>query len=303
VSSLSKHQKTQKEHMSFLKEQQNILFQGIDDDVFNETIHVDESNGQVQKPELNIVEHEKKDVEPQLSPKKEHLKKKSERDNRRKYNDTFAVNEFIRLFSKLKIHSKQNNLQSFIISSSMVGEGKSTFAANLAQVSARGQESSTLLIDCDMRRPTLHKYFNCSLANGLADILTGGKNPTSVIKNIHDTNLDLVTAGIPNGTPSDLFSGWRMRTVIENFKSKYKMIIMDCPPIIPVSDTILLANDVDGILFVVKAGTTPKRVSQRALELLDDNRQKILGVVINNSKDVLPYYYNNQYYKYKYLSG
>lgn len=216
------------------------------------------------------------------------------------YEETPEATEFKRLYNKLHLHLEQSRAKLIMITSATVGEGKSTVAAYLAATSARYRQTETLLIDCDLRRPKVHQFYDAPLEKGVADILAGELDIRSAIKPAVFPCLKLVTAGVARQSPAELFSSSRLHELFDQARFYFKCVLIDAPPIIPVSDTLLLSNETDAILFVFKAGSTPKRVAKRALELLDDNKKKLLGVVINNEKGALPYYYDPRYYGYEY---
>ncbi len=218
------------------------------------------------------------------------------------YEETPEATAFKRLYNKLQKQYDERGMRVFMTTSSNTGEGKSTTTAFLATASARYRQTDTVLVDCDLRRPVVHKLYNLPNEGGVADILTRGVSIRSVLKSSVIPNLNIITSGIAERSPADLFSSERLRLLIERLRAAFQIVLLDAPPIIPVSDSLLLSNVVEGILFVCKAGVTQKRVAQHALELLEDNRKKLLGVIINNMKGLLPYYYDYRYYDYKYYS-
>ncbi|MGH7598603.1 MAG: CpsD/CapB family tyrosine-protein kinase [bacterium] len=216
------------------------------------------------------------------------------------YEETPEATAFKRIYNKIHLQHDRHHTNVFLLTSANVGEGKSTAAAFLATASARYRRMETLLIDCDLRRPMIHKLYNLPNEQGVADILAEDVNIKSVLKPSAIPNLKIITAGIPKQSPADLFSTVHLQEMFKKIRFYFKIVLIDAPPIIPVSDTLLLSNETDAIVFVFKAGHTPKRVAKRALELLEDNRKKLLGVVINNEKGALPYYYDPRYYGYEY---
>jgi protein-tyrosine kinase len=218
------------------------------------------------------------------------------------YEETAEATEFRRLCYKLQ-NQPGVSYKSYMITSANIGEGKSTTATYLALTSAQYVSGKTLLIDCDLRRPSIHQIFRLSLESGVADILDRIKNYEAVLKNTAMANLKIITAGVPKKSPAELFQIQAIRDMILYYRNHFSLIIIDAPPVIPVSDSILIGSQVEKILFVVKAGKTKKNVAKRALDLLDNNRKKIEGVIINNPLGVMPYYYEHKYYKYKYASS
>lgn len=224
--------------------------------------------------------------------------------SRRPYNyeETPEATEFKRLYNKLQYTHDRKGTKVFMVTSANVSEGKSTVAAFLATASARYRATETLLVDCDLRRPMVHKLYDLPNERGVADFLAHDENINMMLKPTTISNLKIITAGVASKSPADLFSSSRLHEMFELIRFHFEIVLIDAPPMIPVSDSLLLSNEAEGILFVFKAGETPKRVAQRAIELLDNNRSKLLGAVINNMKGILPYYYDYRYYNYKYYS-
>ena len=211
--------------------------------------------------------------------------------------------EIKRIVSRLNIAKEERNVKAIMVTSSMLGEGKSTTAAYLAIAYSKYRETKTLLIDLDLRRPTVHGLFEVRKRRGVSDILGLEIPVKTCIKQSKYDNLYIITSGhLSKYTPSELFNSARLRDLFSDLKSYFDMIIIDAPPLIPVSDPLLLGSEIDGVLFVVKAGKTQKPVIRRALRLLKDARITTLGVVLNNMQHALPYYYEYQFYGYEYYS-
>jgi capsular exopolysaccharide synthesis family protein len=189
-----------------------------------------------------------------------------------------------------------------LITSSMLSEGKSVISSFLAMTSAKSKKRKTLLIDFDLRRPMIHKLFNLPTKGGVSNIMIEGIACRNVIKNTPIENLDILTAGEIVKNPSELFNGSAIHRVIDEMKFYYDIIIVDSPPLIPVMDPIILLEELDGVILVVKAGATQRDVVVRAHELLNSQKEKIIGVIVNNIDQTLPYYYNYRYYGYKHKS-
>lgn len=207
--------------------------------------------------------------------------------------------EFRRLLYNLQNLAKEREVKSVMITSSMLAEGKSTVCAFLALTAAR-KGLKTLLMDCDLRRPTLHRLFVLPRDQGLSDILTNGVLAKTTIKKTSLDKLDLITAGKPCAIPAEVFDASAIGQVVAEMKFYYDLIVLDCAPVIPVSDPMLLSQETDGVLFVVKAGATQRDVVIRAKEILASSTGRILGVVLNNSEGTLPFFYSHDYYGYDY---
>lgn len=212
------------------------------------------------------------------------------------------LTEIERVCYKLSLQYERHHAKVFMVTSSVGNEGKTTIAALLAMMYAYSRKSKTVLIDCDLRRPRIHQIFDLPREQGVTDILSYGLNINSFLKNSKIPALKIITAGSANQNPSELFVPLSLDYMINDCQQNFSMVIIDAPPLLPVSDSILLSNRVEGILFVVKAGHTNKKIAARAIELLDENRNKVLGTVINNLKSVMPYYHDYRKYNYKYTN-
>ena len=142
-----------------------------------------------------------------------------------------------------------------------------------------------------------------SLLDQLADIIADGVKLEQCIKKTAYENLHIITAGRDHKNPTELFDSPTISDFFEAAKFYYEMVIVDSAPIIPVSDPLILSSEVDGICLIVKAGVTQREVVTRACELIEQaGGARLLGVVMNNVKHALPYYYNHKYYGYQYHS-
>lgn len=211
-----------------------------------------------------------------------------------------GANEFRRLYSKLKNLYGAADMKNFIVTSSMMSEGKSTASALLACTIARYRNTKTILVDCDLRRPRVHQLFGMPKEEGVADVLTGDRKLDTCFKRTSIENLRLLTAGNVVDNPTELFNSPRLRDLFSEIKFYFDTVIVDSPPVIPVTDTLILSPEMDGALMVVKAGETHKEVVKRAADMMRNAGFNILGVIVNNQKSVLPYYYDQSYYGYKY---
>lgn len=202
--------------------------------------------------------------------------------------------------TNLQFADPDKSLRTFLVTSSGPGEGKSTTAANLA-IALSQQGSRTILIDGDLRRPMVHKIFNLDKNRGLTNLLVGKLKLEEVIQTSSITNLDVITAGVLPPNPAELLSSKRMKELNIALKSRYDVCVYDSPPLIAVTDAAIISKELDGVLLVIKAGQTHKEALGRTLDLLENVRARILGVVLNGvSKDTSygSHYYYNDYYNY-----
>lgn len=184
-----------------------------------------------------------------------------------------------------------------LITSSWPLEGKTTNCANLAVVFSQMGEK-TLLIDGDLRKPRVHKLFKLSSKKGLSNVL---KNLCSVEDAIQKTtyeNLDVITSGNIPPNPAELLASDEMKSLLSELKKKYKYILMDTPPVNMVSDALILAPVVSGMVLVVRQDVTVHKSVTEALEKIHFTGAKILGFILNDSIENKSGYYSKRKYNY-----
>lgn len=206
--------------------------------------------------------------------------------------------EFRRLAKRVLDLCKQSTPITLMVTSAVRGEGKTTVATNLAIALAGDKRRRILLVDADLRRPRLHVLFGFSRRNGLADVLRDDLKASAVYKSSTLENLMIITGGRFNKSPSKLFNNSRWREVLAELRADFDVIIFDFPPTIPVSEPETVGKEMDAVLFVFLSGKTPREVGQRAVSILKSAQANVLGVVVNDLSEVLPYYYRHRYYKY-----
>lgn len=195
-------------------------------------------------------------------------------------------------------------LKSFLVTSPNPSEGKSTTIANLAVAFAQA-EKKVLLVDADMRRPTIHTHFGLSKNPGITDLFVGASTFEEVVNKGVAENLDVLCCGTTPPNPAELLGSKRMQDFIKQMTIKYDLVLFDSPPLLAVTDAAILSTIVDGAILVVSAGTTRAAAIHRATEFLSTVGGKMLGVVLNNfdvRKAYGGYYgsYSYGYYGYGY---
>lgn len=202
------------------------------------------------------------------------------------------------LRTNIQFSSLDTKIQTIVVTSSGPGEGKSTTAANLAVVMAEGG-NNTILIDCDQRKPRLHKMFLTSNENGLSDLLVGKVKFEEAVQQTEIQNLSILTSGTRPPNPSELVGSGKMKAFIDALKERFEYIIIDTPPIIAVTDAQLLASHADGSLLVIASSQVEREAVIKSKELLQKVNAKILGVVLNKlevqEKGYYGYYYHYYY--------
>lgn len=173
--------------------------------------------------------------------------------------------------------------QTILFTSASKEEGKSTTASNMAIVFAEAGKR-VLLVDADMRRPTLHHTFKLSNRIGLANLLIKKGRLTDTVRQSGIKGLDLLMCGHIPPNPAELLSSPVFDSLLNEMKMKYDLIIFDSPPILSVTDSLILANKCDGTVLVVNTGKTEKQMVVKARDALASAKAFIVGVVLNNYK-------------------
>ncbi|MCC6933807.1 MAG: polysaccharide biosynthesis tyrosine autokinase [Deltaproteobacteria bacterium] len=199
----------------------------------------------------------------------------------------------------IMLSTVDRSMRTIAFTSAQKGEGKSTVTANLAVAFAQA-DMKVILIDADLRRPSLHTTMNVE-ANvpGLVNLLTGDKPLSSVITNSGIKNLDIITAGPVPPNPAELIGSSKMAQIVDGLKTKYDYVFIDTPPLLPVTDALLLAHICDGVILVIKGQETSRKLVARATNMLKQSRAKIAGLILNKLTEHGAYYhYYREAYRY-----
>jgi capsular exopolysaccharide synthesis family protein len=188
------------------------------------------------------------------------------------------------------------------VTSSQPLEGKTTTACNLATALALGG-SRVLLVDADMRRPGMHHTMGLGNEIGLSHILVGQARVRDAVQRTGEPNLVAITAGRTPPNPSELLSSERMKSLLANLQTgPFDWVIIDTPPVLAVTDAVILAQHVTGVVFVVGSEMTRRVHAQRALETLQAGQPRSITVVLNRVDFNRNKYYYSRYYGYQYKS-
>jgi capsular exopolysaccharide synthesis family protein len=191
--------------------------------------------------------------------------------------DPASVEQYRRLATSLHSLQRQRGIKLVMVTSSVAREGKTFTAANLAMTFSESYRRRVLLIDADMRRPSIHEIFGVQNRIGLGD---GLRTPGTTLTLINSTDhLTILTAGRPDPNPMAGLASERMRAVLREAAERFDWVILDTPPVGMLSDASLIASFVDGVVFVVGAGTTERQVVERAINEI--GRERIIGTVLN----------------------
>ena len=178
-------------------------------------------------------------------------------------------------------------------------EGKSVVASNLAVVLAQAGRR-VLLIDADMRRPQVHEWFDRPQQPGLSGTLVTKGNVTSSVHQSDIPGLDILTAGSPQPNPAELLGSPMFRKVLDTVSPTYDHVIVDCPPVMAVTDAAIVGHEVSGVVFVVGTDMAARGAARTAVDELLGARANILGAVLNRVDLKGNTYYYSRYYRPEY---
>jgi capsular exopolysaccharide synthesis family protein len=194
-----------------------------------------------------------------------------------------AAEQYRLLRTRLEARDATRRTQLLLVTSPKLGDGKTTTAANLALTMAREVQHKVVLVEADLRRPSLAAGFGIEAEQGLVDVLIGALPLEDALIKVPDHDLVLLPAGTQAASSTELLASLTMQRVLDALRARFDRIVVDTPPV-GLSDTHVLARLADGILVVVRAGVTPRPALERALASMD--RERLLGIVLNEVDDV-----------------
>jgi capsular exopolysaccharide synthesis family protein len=207
-----------------------------------------------------------------------------------------AADRFRLLRMRLDECWKAGRLKSILVSSPLPGDGKSTTALNLATALAEKRTRSVLLVDADLHHGSITQQLNLEPYAGLAECLHGRLNPLSAIRRIEPLGWHFLPSGQRNvGSPTELLQPQELSNLFQKLSSQFDWIVVDSPPILPLSDAVALRQHIDGALLVARAGSTPAKAVNDAIALL--GRKHILGLILNGVEKLNQPY--SSYYQYR----
>ncbi|HTZ95259.1 MAG TPA: CpsD/CapB family tyrosine-protein kinase [Terriglobales bacterium] len=207
--------------------------------------------------------------------------------------DSLAAEKFRFLAVRLRQLQQSRQLKKLLITSTIPEEGKTTVSANLACTFARRKQQRTLILEGDLRRPTLAKQFGLGRVPGLSEYLQGESDVIHSIYRLDALGLWILPAGRAPQNPLELMQAGKLSPLMDQLCNWFDWIVIDSPPVLPLADTSVWARVADGVLIVARPGKTEKHHLQRGVEALD--RSKLLGALINSSANVAR---SNYYYRY-----
>jgi Mrp family chromosome partitioning ATPase len=206
-----------------------------------------------------------------------------------------VAEEFRILLAKIRILSEKQPLGCIGIVSAVPGEGKTTVALGLAAALARQPGRRVLLVECDLRKPAAERYLGLPRETGVAEWLAGASEPVA-LRRVVPPGFLLLSAGRGDLERPDLLGSRRMAGLLEGARRAFDIVLVDCPPITPVSDSVLLQDMLDGFLFVVRSRTSPREAILRGISRLRPGA--VRGVVLNDQREIVPRYHTSGYRRY-----
>ncbi|CAH1207629.1 Tyrosine-protein kinase YwqD [Paenibacillus allorhizoplanae] len=198
------------------------------------------------------------------------------------------------LRTNIQFSSIDRIMKTILVTSAQPGEGKSTTAANLSVAYAQ-EGKKVLIVDADLRKPTIHHYFGVSNRYGLTSAIVNRTQFDEFISETSIENLSLITSGPIPPNPSELLMSQKMTAFLEEMTARFDVIIIDSPPTLAVADAQILATKCDGVVMVISDGKVKRDMARKAIHNLERVQAKILGVVLNNKRhrksDAAYYYY------------
>ncbi len=207
--------------------------------------------------------------------------------------DSFVVEQYRTLRARLASLAAQRPMRTLAVVSALPGEGKTSAAINLAIVSEMHLDRRVLLVDCDLRKPKIHRTLGITPTAGLAEVLLGQATLEQAIYKVTGPSfeggaLEVLPVHAMPPNPSELLASAKMKTLIEELAGRYDMVILDTPAALSLPDAKTISELTDGVILVVRADATPESDVQTTLDLLD--RRRVLGVVLNGSAVDQAYY-------------
>ncbi len=203
------------------------------------------------------------------------------------------------LRTNLQFIGRSDDFRVLCVTSPSLGEGKTTTVANLGIAMAQAGRK-VVVMSCDLRRPRLHRFYSVSNENGLSTVLSGQDDLAKAVRRPDVENLLVLPSGPVPPNPAELLASNTMARLLEELRANADFVIIDTPPLLAVSDALVLAPKSDGTLFVADAGTTTRSAIRHARQQLDQVGARVVGAVLNDLDTSSARYYGSDSYTYSY---
>lgn len=229
--------------------------------------------------------------------KKRHKNKQENQNNVVSNTRSIITEQYKAIRTNIEYSAADRELKLILVTSAIPGDGKSVTSSNLAVVFSQ-QGKKVLLIDADMRKPTIHKNFGLENNAGITSILSRKATVEEVINDTSIDNLSILTCGPLPPNPTELLTSKALENLLNKVYEEYDVIILDTPPVLAVADAQILSKYADGVILVVSSGRTEKEKVKKAKHILESSNANLIGVVLNNKKqekaDTYYYYYGEK---------
>ncbi|WP_157279929.1 CpsD/CapB family tyrosine-protein kinase [Paenibacillus swuensis] len=185
--------------------------------------------------------------------------------------------------NQIKFFAGEQTVRSVVITSPGIGEGKTTTAVNLA-VSMALRGDRVLLVDADLSKPRLHVTFNVPNVSGLSGMLTGKLTLHEAVSHTEIHGLDVLCSGPVHGREAELIASNGVNILLHKARERYDLVMFDCPSVLTVTDTSIMANQCDGVILVINSGRTDKAAALEAKKVLERVKANVIGVVMNKHR-------------------
>ncbi|MCM3174495.1 MULTISPECIES: CpsD/CapB family tyrosine-protein kinase [Paenibacillus] len=200
------------------------------------------------------------------------------------FNSKSHISEgYRKLRTNIQFSSIDSHIKTIMVASAQAGEGKTTTISNLAVTYAQ-EGKKVLLIDADLRNPSLHQVFSVPNHIGLSSVLSNQYDVDEVLRESYIENLQLFTSGPIPPNPSEMIGSNRMKNLMNDLQAKYDVIMFDTPPVLAVTDALIVSSFCDGVLLVVNSGKVKKELVKKTKAHLEHVNARILGAILNNIK-------------------
>jgi capsular exopolysaccharide synthesis family protein len=198
--------------------------------------------------------------------------------------ESFVAEQFRTLRARLDALAANRTIRTLAITSALPGDGKTLAAIGLAVVNSMQPGRRVVLVDCDLRKPTVAASLGLRVDAGLAEVLEGNASLEDALLRVEGSQLDVLPVRSIPQNPSELLASENMRKLLEALANRYDRVILDLPPTLGLPDAKTVSEVCDGVIFVVRADVTPEPEIASALDVID--RRRVLGLVINDSEPV-----------------